>query len=92
LYGHFIISFGSRFSFHVINLKQLWLPMSQTTGPKQKQENQDNHADAADGVKAPLPAMRPNRKTPHKRYNDKYRKNNHPHHDFAPPFWPTRLT
>src|ERR1039458_3118526 len=64
------------------------LPMPQTAGPKQKQDNQDNHAHGTDWVKAPLLAVRPNRKTTHKCYENKYRKNNHNHHVFALPFWP----
>jgi hypothetical protein len=62
--------------------------MRQAAGPKQKQDNQDNHAYATDGVEAPLVAVRPNRKTTRKRYEDNYGKNEHHHHLFALPFWP----
>jgi hypothetical protein len=60
----------------------------QAAGPEENQDNQNDQAYAADGIKTPLLAMRPNRKTSHKRDKDKYRKNER-QHVLASPFWPT---
>jgi hypothetical protein len=51
----------------------------QAAGPKEKEENQYEEAYAAQGIKAPLLAMAPNRKTSHEGYDDKYGQNEHQH-------------
>jgi len=54
-------------------------------GPQQKQDYKDNRAYGADGIKTPLLAVRPNRKTAHQSYQYKNRKNKHHQHVFVPP-------
>src|ERR1700687_4195573 len=47
---------------------------------EQHQNKQYDHTYAADGVKAPTPAVVPNGKTPHSRYDHSYREHEHEHH------------
>jgi hypothetical protein len=50
------------------------LVQMQVAGKIEGEENHDGHSDA-NRVKAPVLAVRPNRKTSHKRYDNHYREN-----------------
>jgi hypothetical protein len=59
------------------------LAQVQVAGKEQNYNNQYDQAYAADGVKAPVLAVRPNGKTPHKRYDKDYRENEQERHVLA---------
>jgi hypothetical protein len=56
---------------------------AQVAGKEQNQNNQYGQAYAADGVIAPVLAVSPRWKTPHKRYDKNYRENEQERHDLA---------
>jgi hypothetical protein len=46
----------------------------ETAGPKKKEDNQDEQAEATEGIETPLLAVAPNRENGHKGDEEKYRK------------------
>jgi hypothetical protein len=56
---------------------------AQVSCKEQDQDNQYDHAYAADGIITPILTVRPSGKTSDKRHDDEYRENEHEHHRLA---------
>jgi hypothetical protein len=61
------------------------LAQVQAAGKKQEQNNQDDHAYAADGEIAPVLTVRPSWEASHQRYDKNYRENEYECHVLAAP-------